>query len=130
MRLPRLPPKRNLARFSSSVRNGDGILAAFHKSDPGGADPAFPAALATCSGNFPRPALRSEAVLSGSIGIAAIDAGSNAIRAVVARAFSPRKIKEVAAERLAIRLGHPVFARGRLDRQATARTLAAFRHFR
>jgi len=69
-------------------------------------------------------------VLSGSIGIAAIDAGSNAIRAVVARAFSPRKIKEVAAERLAIRLGHPVFARGRLDRQATARTLAAFRHFR
>jgi len=62
--------------------------------------------------------------------IAALDAGSNAIRAVVARAGSATDIRELASARWAVRLGHNVFTRKRLDPRTMSRALEAFLHFR
>ena len=64
------------------------------------------------------------------IHIAAIDAGSNAIRLVIARAESPTAIHELATERAPVRLGHLAFTRRRLDEETIARALKAFRAFR
>jgi exopolyphosphatase/guanosine-5'-triphosphate,3'-diphosphate pyrophosphatase len=62
--------------------------------------------------------------------IAALDAGSNAIRAVVARASSATDIRELASARWAVRLGHNVFTRKRLDPRTMSRAVEAFLHFR
>jgi exopolyphosphatase/guanosine-5'-triphosphate,3'-diphosphate pyrophosphatase len=62
--------------------------------------------------------------------IAAIDAGSNAIRLVIARAESPVEIYELATERVAVRLGHNAFTRRRLDERTLERAAKAFRQFR
>jgi exopolyphosphatase/pppGpp-phosphohydrolase len=62
--------------------------------------------------------------------IAALDAGSNAIRAVVARASSATEIRELASARWAVRLGHNVFTRKRLDPRTMSRAVEAFLHFR
>ena len=62
--------------------------------------------------------------------IAALDAGSNAIRAVVARASSATEIRELASARWSVRLGHNVFTRKRLDPRTMERAVEAFRHFR
>ena len=62
--------------------------------------------------------------------IAALDAGSNAIRAVVARAGSATEIRELASARWSVRLGHNVFTRKRLDAQTMSRAVEALRHFR
>lgn len=62
--------------------------------------------------------------------IAALDAGSNAIRAVVARASSATEIRELASARWAVRLGHNVFTRKRLDPRTMARAAEALQHFR
>jgi len=62
--------------------------------------------------------------------IAAIDAGSNAIRMVIVRADSPGEIRILASERRPVRLGHNVFTRGVLDKRTIGRAAKAFRHFR
>lgn len=62
--------------------------------------------------------------------IAAIDAGSNALRLVIARAESPGDIHELATERVPVRLGHNVFTRRRLDDRTLERAAKAFRQFR
>ena len=62
--------------------------------------------------------------------IAAIDAGSNAIRLVIARAESPVEIHELATERIPVRLGHNAFTRRRLDERTLERAAKAFRQFR
>lgn len=62
--------------------------------------------------------------------IAALDAGSNAIRAVVARASSATEIRELASARWTVRLGHGVFIKRRLDSTTMARAVETFRQFR
>ena len=64
------------------------------------------------------------------IGIVAVDAGSNAIRAAVARVSSLSEITEVATERWPVRLGHNVFTKRRLDNRTISRAVRTFRHFR
>ena len=64
------------------------------------------------------------------ISIAAIDAGSNAIRMVIARAESSDDIQVLETERWPVRLGHRAFTEGRLDRATLDRAVQAFRHFR
>jgi exopolyphosphatase/guanosine-5'-triphosphate,3'-diphosphate pyrophosphatase len=62
--------------------------------------------------------------------IAALDAGSNAIRAVVARASSATEIRELASARWTVRLGHGVFIKRRLNSETMARAVETFRQFR
>ncbi len=64
------------------------------------------------------------------IHIAAIDAGSNAIRLVIARADSPWEISKLEMERYPVRLGHHAFTRHKLDEETIRKALKAFRHFR
>ncbi len=71
-----------------------------------------------------------EPTLAQSIGIVAVDAGSNAIRAAVARASSSTEITEVSTERWPVRLGHNVFTRRRLAPRTITRAVQTFRHFR
>jgi len=59
-----------------------------------------------------------------------MDAGSNAIRLVIARAESPTALHELATERAPVRLGHRAFTRRRLDEDTIARAVKAFRAFR
>ncbi len=68
--------------------------------------------------------------MSRPVAIVAIDAGSNAIRAAVARAASASEIHEIATERWPVRLGHNVFTKRRLAPRAIARAVQTFRHFR
>jgi exopolyphosphatase/guanosine-5'-triphosphate,3'-diphosphate pyrophosphatase len=74
--------------------------------------------------------LALESALPFPFHIAAIDAGSNAIRLVIARAESPVDIHELATERVPVRLGHHAFTRGRLDEHTLERAARAFRQFR
>ena len=62
--------------------------------------------------------------------IGALDAGSNAIRAVVARASSATEIRELANARWAVRLGHGVFTRRRMDSRTMSRAIETFVQFR
>jgi exopolyphosphatase/guanosine-5'-triphosphate,3'-diphosphate pyrophosphatase len=62
--------------------------------------------------------------------IAAIDAGSNALRLSVARAYSALDIEPVHDERYSLRLGEGVFLRHRFSEEVFKRTAKAFRHFR
>jgi len=64
------------------------------------------------------------------IHIAAIDAGSNAIRLVIARAESPTEIHELATERAPVRLGHLAFTRRHIDEDTIDSAVKAFRGFR
>lgn len=64
------------------------------------------------------------------LNIAAIDAGSNAIRLVIARADSPWEITKLEAERYPVRLGHHAFTKHRLDEDSIRKAVKAFRHFR
>ena len=64
------------------------------------------------------------------VNIAAIDAGSNALRIVIARAESPHDVRVLATERFPVRLGHRAFTERRLDKKSMARAVKAFRHFR
>lgn len=63
----------------------------------------------------------------GAIG--AIDAGSNAIRVVIAD-LMPADVVRVEAERIPVRLGHGAFTRGELDAATIDQAVAAFVHFR
>jgi exopolyphosphatase / guanosine-5'-triphosphate,3'-diphosphate pyrophosphatase len=61
---------------------------------------------------------------------AAIDVGSNAIRLRVVEAISPEQVREVAAERAPVRLGHDVFLTGRLAPSAALDAVDALKGFR
>lgn len=62
--------------------------------------------------------------------VAAIDAGSNAIRLVVADFAGPARYRVVARRRVPVRLGHRVFTEGELDEETLAEGVAALRDFR
>jgi exopolyphosphatase/guanosine-5'-triphosphate,3'-diphosphate pyrophosphatase len=62
--------------------------------------------------------------------IAAIDAGSNAVRLSVARAYSALDIEPLATERYPLRLGEGVFVRHRFSEELLKKSLKAFRHLR
>ncbi|HKQ85439.1 MAG TPA: HD domain-containing protein [Candidatus Acidoferrales bacterium] len=68
--------------------------------------------------------------MAAPVQLAAIDAGSNAIRLVIARATSPQHIEILENERAAVRLGHNAFTRRMLDAKTIARAVRAFRSFR
>jgi exopolyphosphatase/guanosine-5'-triphosphate,3'-diphosphate pyrophosphatase len=62
--------------------------------------------------------------------IAAIDAGSNAVRLSVARAYSALDIEPLHAERYPLRLGEGVFVRHRFSEETFKKSFKAFRHLR
>jgi exopolyphosphatase/guanosine-5'-triphosphate,3'-diphosphate pyrophosphatase len=62
--------------------------------------------------------------------IAAIDAGSNAVRLSVVRAFSALDIEPLHNERYPLRLGENVFVRNRFSEEVFQKAVKAFRHFR
>lgn len=72
--------------------------------------------------NFPSP--------PSTATLAAIDAGSNAIRLSVARALPNGTIRPILKERMPVRLGRPVFAAGAFDEATIAEAVRAFREFR
>jgi exopolyphosphatase/guanosine-5'-triphosphate,3'-diphosphate pyrophosphatase len=68
--------------------------------------------------------------VAAPVQLAAIDAGSNAIRLVIARATSPHNIQFLENQRAAVRLGHNAFTRRLLDEDTISRAARAFRYFR
>jgi exopolyphosphatase / guanosine-5'-triphosphate,3'-diphosphate pyrophosphatase len=62
--------------------------------------------------------------------IAAIDAGSNAVRLSVARAYSALDIEPLQTERYPLRLGEGVFLRPRFSEDVLKKATKAFRYFR
>jgi len=62
--------------------------------------------------------------------IAAIDAGSNALRLSVARAYSALDIEPLQTERYPLRLGEGVFLRPRFSEEIFKKGVKAFRHLR
>ena len=60
--------------------------------------------------------------------IAAIDAGSNAVRLSIARAFSALDIEPLVNERFPLRLGEGVFLRHRFSEEILKKGVKAFRH--
>lgn len=67
--------------------------------------------------------------MPGKLRLGAIDAGSNAIRVVIAE-LGPSDLVRIEAERVPVRLGHGAFTRGELDRKTIDQAVAAFVHFR
>jgi exopolyphosphatase/guanosine-5'-triphosphate,3'-diphosphate pyrophosphatase len=68
--------------------------------------------------------------MSEPVHIAAIDAGSNAVRLSVARAYSALDIEPLHNERYSLRLGEGVFVRHRFSEEIFKKGVKAFRHFR
>jgi exopolyphosphatase / guanosine-5'-triphosphate,3'-diphosphate pyrophosphatase len=68
--------------------------------------------------------------MSEPVHIAAIDAGSNAVRLSVARAYSALDIEPLHTERYSLRLGESVFLRHRFSEDIFKRAVKAFRHFK
>lgn len=68
--------------------------------------------------------------MAAPVNIAAIDAGSNAIRLLIARATSPDRYEILDSERASVRLGHNAFTRHALSDETIAKAARAFRHFR
>jgi len=68
--------------------------------------------------------------LGAPLHLAAIDAGSNAIRLVIARASSPSRIEILKTERYPLRLGRSVFVKHRFEPKTIKRGVEAFQHFR
>jgi len=64
------------------------------------------------------------------IQLAAIDAGSNAFRLMIARIYSADDWEIVESVRAPVRLGHSVFTSGEFDRNTLRDATAAFREFR
>ncbi|MDH5493596.1 MAG: Ppx/GppA family phosphatase, partial [Myxococcales bacterium] len=60
---------------------------------------------------------------------AAIDAGSNASRLVIAQAKSSEDVRPLRAMRIPVRLGHAVFQTGRLDPETMEQSVEAMRSF-
>lgn len=67
--------------------------------------------------------------MSEPVHIAAIDAGSNAVRLAVARAYSALDIEPLVNERYSLRLGEGVFLRHRFSEELLKKGVKAFRHF-
>jgi exopolyphosphatase/guanosine-5'-triphosphate,3'-diphosphate pyrophosphatase len=65
----------------------------------------------------------------GRTTLGAIDAGSNAIRMVIAE-LGPDDLIRIEAERVPVRLGRGAFTRGELDEAVIDQAVAAFVHFR
>src|SRR3954465_9167044 len=61
--------------------------------------------------------------------LGAIDAGSNAIRVVIAEVVGTELVR-VEAERMPVRLGHNAFTQGTLEESTIDEAVAAFVHFR
>jgi exopolyphosphatase / guanosine-5'-triphosphate,3'-diphosphate pyrophosphatase len=61
--------------------------------------------------------------------IAAVDAGSNAIRLIVAHAFGAGRWETVETLRLPVRLGHHAFSGGKLTRRTLSDAVAGFHDF-
>lgn len=68
--------------------------------------------------------------MAAPVHLAAIDAGSNAIRLAVARATSPQQIQILETERASVRLGHNAFTRRLIDDETIDKAVDAFRVFR
>ncbi|MFN0152311.1 MAG: hypothetical protein ACKVU1_16525 [bacterium] len=68
--------------------------------------------------------------MNAPVQFATIDAGSNAIRLLIARAESPLRVRVLETERVPVRLGHNVFTDGAFDRATIAAAAKAFCHFR
>ncbi len=68
--------------------------------------------------------------MSEPVHIAAIDAGSNAVRLSVARAYSALDIEPLYSERYSLRLGESVFLRHRFTDDIFKKSVKAFRHFK
>src|SRR5215470_9705364 len=68
--------------------------------------------------------------MSEPVHIAAIDAGSNAVRLSVARAYSALDIEPLHNERYSLRLGENVFVRHRFSEDIFKKGAKAFRHFK
>ena len=68
--------------------------------------------------------------MAAPVQLAAIDAGSNAIRLAIARATSPTHIEMLYAERASVRLGKNAFTRRELSGSTIDRASRAFREFR
>src|SRR5262249_60862555 len=68
--------------------------------------------------------------MSEPVHIAAIDAGSNAVRLSVVRAHSAIDLEPLHDERYALRLGESVFVRHRFSEEILKRGIKAFRHFK
>jgi exopolyphosphatase / guanosine-5'-triphosphate,3'-diphosphate pyrophosphatase len=68
--------------------------------------------------------------MAAPVQLAAIDAGSNAIRLVIARATSAKHIQILDCERAAVRLGHNAFTRRVISGDTISRAARAFRQFR
>jgi exopolyphosphatase / guanosine-5'-triphosphate,3'-diphosphate pyrophosphatase len=68
--------------------------------------------------------------VAAPVQLAAIDAGSNAMRLVIARATSPHHIQILENERVPVRLGHNAFTKRLLDDDTILRASRAFSHFR
>lgn len=68
--------------------------------------------------------------MAAPIHIAAIDAGSNAIRLLIARATSLDRWEVLDSERASVRLGHNAFTRRVISGQTIARAARTFREFR
>jgi hypothetical protein len=68
--------------------------------------------------------------MSEPVHIAAIDAGSNAVRLSVARAYSALDIEPLYSERYSLRLGESVFLRHRFTEDIFNKGVKAFRHFK
>lgn len=62
--------------------------------------------------------------------LGAIDAGSNAIRVVIAELVNGTDLVRIEAERIPVRLGHHAFTTGTLDDTTIDEAVAAFVHFR
>ncbi len=67
--------------------------------------------------------------MPAAVRLGAIDAGSNAIRVVIAE-LGPTELTRIEAERVPVRLGHGAFTRGELDAATIDQAVAAFVHFR
>src|ERR1700682_472598 len=68
--------------------------------------------------------------MSEPLPIPAIDAGSNAVRLAVARAYSALDIEPLHNERYSLRLGEGVFLRHRFSEELFEKSVKAFRHFK
>lgn len=68
--------------------------------------------------------------MSEPVHIAAIDAGSNAVRLSVARAYSGLDIEPLHNERYSLRLGEGVFLRHRFTEDTFKKGIKAFRHLK
>src|SRR6202171_1488980 len=68
--------------------------------------------------------------MSEPVHIAAIDAGSNAVRLSVSRAYSALDIEPLHNERYSLRLGEGVFLRHRFSEDIFKKGVKAFRHFK